>query len=77
MTIVVEFAIMVGGVSEMTLREKQAKFTWMLSLLFEQFQKNNDPFVILELYRSLATQKAYVARGVQRHLIRNTLTALL
>ena len=67
-TIVVEFAIMVGGVSEMTLREKQAKFTWMLSLLFEQFQKNNDPFVILELYRSLATQKAYVARGVSKTL---------
>lgn len=50
----------------MTLRQKQSKFAWMLGLFFEQFQKNSDPFVILELYRSIETQRIYVARGASK-----------
>lgn len=50
----------------MTLREKQAKFAWMLSLLFEQFCKKGDPFFVLEFYRDIATQRAYVSRGVSK-----------
>lgn len=50
----------------MTLRQKQAKFSWMLGLLFEHFQKNSEPLVVLELYRDVATQRTYVARGVSK-----------
>lgn len=50
----------------MRLREKQAKFAWMLGLIIEQSQLRNEPIIIIEFYRDLATQRAYITRGVSR-----------
>lgn len=52
----------------MTLREKQAKFAEMLGKLLFKALLLGYPVVILELYRSLETQKVYMARGVSKTL---------
>lgn len=52
----------------MTLRQKQARFSWMLGQLLVKAVSLKTPVCILELYRSRETQQAYVARGVARTL---------
>lgn len=52
----------------MTLREKQVLFNAMLAKLILKAAELNTPIFILELYRSLETQKVYVARGVSKTL---------
>ena len=52
----------------MTLRERQSVFAVMLGKLLCFADKQGTPVCILELYRSLETQKAYVARGVSKTL---------
>lgn len=52
----------------MTLREKQTKFAGMLGMLLKRAGELGTPVLILELYRSIETQKGYVARGVSKTL---------
>src|SRR3989304_3702026 len=52
----------------MTLREKQSKFTAMIGELFCKAPELGTPVFIMEMYRSLETQKAYVARGASKTL---------
>ena len=52
----------------MTLREKQTRFAGMLGMLLRKAGELGYPVLILELYRSLETQKGYVARGVSKTL---------
>lgn len=52
----------------MTLREKQAKFSIMVGKLLFKALLLGIQVVILELYRSLETQRGYVARGVSKTL---------
>ena len=52
----------------MTTRQKQAKFSSMLGLLLLQATYQKTPIVILELFRSIETQRGYVARGVSKTL---------
>ena len=52
----------------MTLREKQSVFSAMLGKILCFADKQGTPVCILELYRSLETQKAYVARGASKTL---------
>lgn len=51
-----------------TLRQKQAKFAGMLGQLLVQATLIGAPVVILGIYRSLETQKQYVARGASKTL---------
>ena len=50
----------------MTLRRKQAKFSGMVGMLLTKTVALRIPVVILEMYRSIETQRAYVARGVSK-----------
>ena len=52
----------------MTTRQKQAQFSKMLGQLLVQAILIGTPVVILELYRSIETQKQYVARGASKTL---------
>lgn len=52
----------------MTTRQEQAKFSSMLGLLLLQATYQKTPVVILELFRSIETQRGYVARGVSKTL---------
>ena len=52
----------------MTIREKQTKFAGMIGRLVMKSIDLGTPFFILEMYRSLETQKGYVARGVSKTL---------
>lgn len=52
----------------MTLREKQSNFATMVGKLLFKALLLGTPVVILELYRSLETQRGYVARGVSKTL---------
>jgi len=52
----------------MSVRKKQARFAGMLGMLLAKAVSLKTPVVILELYRSLETQRAYVARGVSKTL---------
>ena len=52
----------------MTLRQAQSKFAWMLGRLLVKSEALKTPVAILELYRSLETQRAYVARKVSKTL---------
>lgn len=51
-----------------TLREKQSEFAEMLGRLLCKATELAMPVFILELYRSLETQKVYVPRGVSKTL---------
>ncbi len=53
---------------ETNLRRKQSKFAGMVGMLLAKTIVLKTPVVILELYRNLETQKAYVARGVSKTL---------
>lgn len=52
----------------MTLREKQTVFARMLGKLLCKATDVGMPVLILEMYRSLETQRAYVARGASKTL---------
>ncbi|HZX36531.1 MAG TPA: M15 family metallopeptidase [Thermodesulfobacteriota bacterium] len=52
----------------MTLREKQTAFAAMLGKLLCKAPELGTPVLILEMHRSLETQKAYVARGASKTL---------
>lgn len=52
----------------MTKRQKQAKFSAMLGMLLVKAATLKAPVVILELYRTMETQRQYVARGVSKTL---------
>lgn len=60
----------------MSVRSKQAKFHYMLGMLLLKATELNTSIVILELYRDMATQKAYVARGVSKTLNSKHLSGL-
>lgn len=49
-------------------RRRQAKFASYLGLLLSKFTADKMPVVVLELYRSLDTQRAYVARKASKTL---------
>jgi len=49
-----------------SIRQKQAVFSLMLGKLLQKSAELQTPVVILELYRSVETQKQYVARGLSK-----------
>lgn len=49
-------------------REKQWQFLKMVGRLIARAEQSDTPVVILEYYRSLETQKGYVARGASKTL---------
>ena len=53
---------------ESSLRRKQAKFASMAGFLLMKATVLKTPVVILEFYRDLQTQKAYIARGASKKL---------
>ena len=50
----------------MTLRRRQARFSAMLGFLLVKAASLKTPVCILELYRSIETQRAYVSRGASK-----------
>src|SRR3990170_1255321 len=52
----------------MTLREKQTRFALMLGKILCEASALGTSVFILEMYRSLETQRAYVARGASKTL---------
>lgn len=52
----------------MTLREKQTRFAAMLGGLLCKAESSGSPVLIMEIYRSLETQRGYVARGASKTL---------
>lgn len=52
----------------MTLREKQTRFAAMLGRLLVKTIDLGTSVFILEMYRSIETQRVYVARGVSKTL---------
>jgi hypothetical protein len=60
----------------MGLRDKQAVFAGMLGKLLCKAEELGRPVFILELYRSIETQKGYVARGVSKTMNSKHLSGL-
>ena len=52
----------------MTLREKQTQFADMVGKLLCKAPELGAPVFIMEIYRSLETQRVYVARGASKTL---------
>ena len=50
----------------MTVRRRQSRFAAMLGMLLTKAAILGTPVVILELYRSIETQRAYVSRGASK-----------
>lgn len=60
----------------MTLREKQSLFAEKLGQLLSHASLLGTPVIILELHRSIETQRAYVARGASKTMASKHLEGL-